>query len=60
MIHCIGNDAVLNAADAGRKALVVSVYRETGLPSVQVLLDAIGILVGPLSGLAVTHEEVIF
>ena len=40
--------------------MVASVYRETGLPSVQVLLDPFDILPGPLISLAVTHKVVIF
>ena len=60
LIYRIGEDVVLDAADTGRKALVASVYRETGLSSVQVLLDAVDILANPFICLTVTYKVVIF
>ena len=59
-VHRKGDDAVLDATDAGREGLVVGVDRELVLLCVEVLLDAIGILGSPFVGLAVVNEVVIF
>lgn len=59
-VHRKGDDAVLDATDAGRERLVVGVDRELVLLCVEVLLDAIGVLGGPFVGLAIVDEVVVF
>lgn len=59
LIHRIGDDAVLDAVNTGRKALAVSVYREPKLFCVQVLLDTVEILSSPFICLTVTYKVVI-
>ena len=59
-VHRKGDDAVLDATDAGREGLVVGVDRELVLLCVEVLLDAIGVLGGPFVGLAIVDEVVVF
>ena len=59
-VHRKGDDAVLDATDAGREGLIVGVDREPALLYVEVLLDAIGVLGGPFVGLAVVDEVVVF
>lgn len=54
------DDAVLDAADTGRKALVISVYRELSLFCVQMLLDTFELFASPFICLTVTYKVVIF
>lgn len=53
------NDSVLNPRDALRDGLVISSDGKTLFLGIQVLLDAIGILLGPFIGLAILHKVIV-
>ena len=59
MIHGVDDNAVLDAADAGREGLVISIYGKALLASVKVFLDPFDILAGPLVSLAVADVVVV-
>ena len=55
----MGNDAVLDARDAGREVPIIGVDAEFGFSGVEVLLDVVGVLGSPLVGFAVADEVVV-
>ena len=59
MIHRIRNNPVLNPRDAGRKQLVICINGKALFPGIQVLLNAVGILLGPFIGLAISHKVIV-
>ena len=58
-IHRISNDPILNPRDAGREGLVVSIDGKALLLVIQVLLNAIGVLLCPFIGLAISHKVIV-
>ena len=58
-IHRICNDPILNPRDARREGLVVGIDGKVLLPGIQVLLNAVGILLCPFIGLAVSHKVIV-
>jgi len=59
LIHRISNNPILNPRDAGWKQLVVGINGKALFLGIQVLLDAVGILLGPFIGLAVSHKVIV-
>ena len=53
------NDSILNPRDARRERLVVSINGKTLFLGIQMLLNAVGILLGPFIGLAFSHKVII-
>lgn len=53
------NDPILNPRDARRERLVVSVDGKALLLGIQVLLNTVGILLGPFIGLAISHKVIV-
>lgn len=49
----------LNPRDARRERLVISVNGKALFPDIQVLLNAVVILLGPFIGLAVSHKVIV-
>lgn len=58
-IHRIRNNPILNPRDARREGLVVSVDGKALFLGIQVLLNAIGILLGPFIGLVISHKVIV-
>lgn len=59
MIHRIRNDSVLNPLDARRDGLVISGDGKTLFLGVQVLLNAVGVLLCLLVCLAISHKVIV-
>lgn len=59
MIHRIRNDFVLNPLDARRDGLVISGDGKTLFLGVQVLLNAVGVLLCLLVCLAISHKVIV-
>ena len=55
----LGTHPVLNPRDARRERLVVGIDGKALFFGIQVLLNAIGILLGPFIGLAISHEVIV-
>ena len=53
------NDSILNPRDARRERLVVSINGKTLFLGIQMLLNAVGILLGPFISLAVSHKVIV-
>lgn len=58
-IHRISNNPILNPRDARREQLVVGINGKALFPGVQVLLNAVGVLLRPFIGLAVSHKVIV-
>jgi len=58
-IHRIRNDPILNPRDARREGLVVGINGNALFLGIQVLLNAVGILLGPFIGLAISHKVIV-
>ena len=58
-IHRISNNPILNPRDARRVGLVIGIDGKTLFLGIQVLLNAVGILLGPFIGLAVSHKVIV-
>ena len=58
-IHRVRNNPALNPRDARRERLVVSVNGKALFLGIQVLLNAVGILLCPFIGLAVSHKVIV-
>ena len=59
LVHRVRNNPILNPRDARRERLVVGVNGKAVFPGIQVLLNTVGILLGPFIGLAVSHKEIV-
>lgn len=59
LIHRLSNNPILNPRDAGREGLVVSIDGKALFLGIQVLLNAVGILIGPFIGLAISHKIIV-
>ena len=59
MVHRISNNPILNPRDTRREQLVVGVDGKALLLGIQVLLNAVGILLCPFIGLAVSHKVIV-
>lgn len=55
----LGTHPVLNPRDAWRERLVISIDGKTLFFGIQVLLNAVGVLLGPFIGLAVSHKVIV-
>ena len=53
------NNPILNPRDTGREGLVVSIDGKALFPGIQVLLNSVGILLGPFICLAVSHKVIV-
>lgn len=53
------NNPILNPRDARREGLVVSVDGKALFLGIQVLLNAIGILLGSFIGLVISHKVIV-
>ena len=53
------NNPILNPRDAWRERLVVSIDGKALFLGIQVLLNAVGILICPFIGLAVSHKVIV-
>ena len=58
-MHRISNDPILNPRDTRREGLVVGIDRKALLLGIQVLLNAVGILLCPFICLAVSHKVIV-
>lgn len=58
-IHRISNDPVLNPRDARWERLVVGIDGKALFPGIQVLLNAVGVLLRPFIGFAVSHKVIV-
>ena len=59
LIHRISNNPILNPRDTRREGLVVGINGKALFPGIQVLLNAVGILLGPFIGLAISHKVIV-
>lgn len=59
LIHSISNNPILNPRDARREGLVVGIDGKALFLGIQVLLNAVGIFLGPFIGLAVSHKVIV-
>ena len=59
MVNRISNDPILNPRDARREGLVVGINGKALFLGVQVLLNAVGILLCPFIGLAISHKVIV-
>ena len=50
---------ILNPRDTGRERLVIGIDGKALFLGIQVLLNAVGILLGPFIGLAVPHKVIV-
>lgn len=55
----LGTHPILNRRDARREGLVVGINGKALFLGIQVLLNAVGILLGPFIGLAVSHKVIV-
>ena len=55
----MSNNPILNSRDARREGQVVCVDGKALFFGIQVLLNAVGILLGPFIGLAVSHKVIV-
>ena len=53
------NDPILNPRDARRERLVVGIDGKALFLGIQVLLNAVGVLLCPFIGLAVSHKVIV-
>ena len=58
-IHRIRDNPVPNPRDTRRERLVVSIDGKALFLGIQVLLNAVGILLGPFIGLSVSHKVIV-
>lgn len=58
-INCVNNNPILNPRDAGREGLVVGIDGKALFLGIQVLLNAVGVLLGPFIGLAISHKVIV-
>lgn len=58
-IHRKSNDPVLNPRDARREGLVVGIGGKALFLGIQLLLNAVGILLCPFIGLAIAHKVIV-
>ena len=59
LVHRVRNSPVLNPRDALREGLVVGINGKALFLGIQVLLNAVGVLLGPFTGLAVSHKVIV-
>ena len=59
LIHRVRNDPVLNPRDARRDGLVIRVDGKALFHGIQVLLNAVGILLCPFIGFAISHKVIV-
>lgn len=59
LIHRISNNPVLNPRDTRREGLVICIDGKALFLGIQVLLNAVGIFLGPFIGLAVSHKVIV-
>ena len=55
----LGTHPVLNPRDARRERLVVGINGKALFLGIQVLLNAVGILLGPFFGLAISYKVIV-
>lgn len=55
----LGTHPVLNPRDARREGLVVGINGKALFLGIQVLLNAVGVLLGPFAGLSVLHKVIV-
>lgn len=55
----MNNNPILNPRDAGREGLVVGIDGKALFLGIQVLLNAVGVLLGPFIGLAISHKVIV-
>lgn len=55
----LGTHPVLNPRDARRERLVVGINGKALFLGIQVLLNAVGILLGPFIGFAISHKVIV-
>lgn len=59
MIHRIRNNPILNPRDARREGLIIGIDGKALFFGIQVLLNAVGVLLGPFIGFAISHKEIV-
>ena len=59
LIHRISNNPVLNPRDTRREGLVICIDGKALFLGIQVLLNAVGIFLGPFIGLAISHKVIV-
>ena len=53
------NNSILDSRDARREQLVIGIDGKALFLGIQVLLNAVGILLGPFIGLAISHKVIV-
>ena len=59
LIHRMRNNPILNSRDARRERLIISINRKALFLGIQMLLNSVGILLGPFIGLAISHKVIV-
>ena len=59
LIHRKSNDSILNPRDTRWEGLVIGIDRKALFLGIQVLLDSVGVFLGPFIGFAVSHKVIV-
>lgn len=59
MIHRIRNNPILNSRDARRERLIIGINGKSFFPGIQLLLNAVSILLCPFIGFAISHKVIV-